>query len=205
MLHKNSSISGLHLLGWLLAFIFCSAIWGMLSASIAFQYNMPFDFFKFLKQPDELGHWYLLGLCYGACIAVSLVILEKFGAYNPVIAFVILMSGIILFTDMLFGRTSIAQSHHHVWLLVVPVVIIRDVVTYFYLRDLYRDSNEIHEINLNCKTIEEPNFDAQNEIEEPSHKTQTSEHELEMDEIDQLAHDISAEAAAYGKSRANYA
>ncbi|VAW73084.1 hypothetical protein MNBD_GAMMA12-510 [hydrothermal vent metagenome] len=205
MLHKNSAISGLHLLGWLLAFLFCSAIWGMLSAGIAFQYNIPFDFFNVFKQPSELGHWYILGLCYGACIALSLVILEKFGAYNPVIAFVILMSGIILFTDMLFGRTSIVHSHHNIWLLLVPVVIIRDVVTYFYLRDLYRDSNEIHEINLNCKTIEEPNFDQKSEAEEPRHNTPTIDNDKTMDEMDQLAQDISTEVAAYGKSRANYA
>ncbi len=193
MLHKNSSISGFHLLGWLLAFVFCSAIWGMIAGAIAYQYNMPFDFFQLVNGSNELFHWFILGMSYGSAIAVALILLEKFGAYNPVIAFVILMSGIILFTDMLFGRSSLAHSYHQIWLLVVPVVIIRDVVTYVYLRDLYDDSDEIHEIDINCKTIEEHDL------------TSTPAADIEeFNGIDEIAREMSAEAAEYGKSRAQF-
>jgi len=194
MLHKDSSISGFHLLGWLVAFVFCSAIWGMLAGAIAYQFNMPFDFFQFTGGSNDLYDWFILGMTYGTSIALVLIMLEKFGAYNPVIAFVILMTGIILFTDMLFGRSSIAHSYHQIWLLVVPVVIIRDVVTYFYLRDLYRDSDEIHEIDINCKSIEEPDFS----------DTSLPGDTEELSDIEELARDMSAEAAEYGKSRAHY-
>ena len=195
MIQRDSTLSDFRILAWFLAFLFCSAIWGLLAGGIAFQYNIPFDFFQQYPGSLDVFHWFILGLSYGAAIALGLVLLEKMGAYNPVIAFVILMSGVILFTDMLFGRTSIVDSQYPVWLLLVPVVVIRDIITYFFLRDLYRNSDEIHEIDINCQTIEEPCFE-----DSPS----TPADKEMLDEIDELACSISAEAAEYSKGRDQY-
>lgn len=199
MIQKHATLADFHIAGWFFAFIFCSAVWGLLAGGIAFQYEIPFDSFNLYPAEHDLYHCFLLGMAYCSAIAFSLVILEKLGAYNPVVAFVILMAGIILFVDMLFGRTSIVNSQHPVWLLLVPVVVVRDVVTYFYLCDRYRNSDEIHEIDISCKTIDEPNFSDEAEVIAESH-----EKSQELSELEALAFDMSEEAAEYGKNRTQY-
>ena len=206
MINKEDSQPDLQLLVWFLAFTFTSAIWGIFAAGIAFNYSMPFDFFQIYPESNNQYNMFLLGMSYGAGAAVTLVMLEKLGAYNPVIAFVVLMGGIILFIDMLFGRTGLQNPQHLVWLMLVPIVIIRDIVTFYYLRDRYRSSGEIHEIDITCQTLDEPCFTEAEQDQKTTEKETKKERQpnTELGDIEQLALEMSSEAAEYGKQRAGY-
>jgi len=119
---------------WFSVVTFMLMAWGMLAGFFAFKYQVPLDSFSILFKELNLEQSLVVGLVYGLVASFILVILGTLGYYNPVMAFVIFLTGIIIFLDFIVGNTVISESKNLIWIMVLPFVIIRDLVTYSFLR-----------------------------------------------------------------------
>ncbi len=123
---------------WFSIVTFILMAWGVLAAWFAFTYKIPLDVFSLLSHEQTLAQCLVTGLIYGLVASFILVILGSLGYYNPIIAFVILLAGIIMFFDFVLGNSHITESKNLIWLMALPFVIIRDVVTYIILCKINR-------------------------------------------------------------------
>ena len=115
---------------WFAAVTLVAMAWGLFAAWVAFKYKIPLDLFNMLANDLNLTQSLVIGLLYGLLAGFILVVLGALGYYNPIIAFTILLAGIIMFFDFVFGASQINEPKNLIWLMAVPFVVIRDVVTY---------------------------------------------------------------------------
>lgn len=119
---------------WFLTVTFCLMVWGMFAAWVATFWQIPLDVFSLFPQAPNLIQTLIIGAVYSLIVSFLLVIFSVFGIYNPVLGFIFLLIGLTIFLEFVVGKHAITDSRNLIWLMLLPFLVIRDLVTHLMLR-----------------------------------------------------------------------
>lgn len=148
MLYEDQYKSNTIAFKWFTCVTFFLVLWGLFAAWVASVWQIPLDVFSIFSQELNLNQSLVVGAVYALAASFILVILADFGFYNPVLAFIVVLVGITMFFEFIVGKSQINDSQNLVWLMALPFVGIRDLVTHYMLRHYSRKTARITDNDL---------------------------------------------------------
>ena len=145
MQYQNYQPTELVAFKWFFTVTSISMLWGLFSAWVAFKFKIPLDIFMFFDHDLNLTQSLVVGLIYGLVASFVLITLGVLGLYNPILVFVVLLGGFILFLDFILGKSEVTDAKNLIWLMVVPFIMIRDFITHLVIQDQKKRKRKVKE------------------------------------------------------------
>lgn len=143
--HKRHQESPPPAFRWFLIQVFCLIGWGACAGLVAYRFQIPLDFLGLFTDANHQQQAIIAGISYCLALGLGIAILGSIGLYSSLMGFVVLLACIIALIDFISGRVVVTDMRNDLWLLVLPVILIRDLVTLKILQDHCRAQRERQE------------------------------------------------------------